>query len=450
MRNKTGRYSGYIRPFSYVADIVIIVSFAFTFFKIPNLEFQFAALISSAWLLIAAQLGFYEVYRYTKVISILNCAVKQFFWFIITALALVFLFNNETNFDVIFYYVGSVFLVVLILKLFIYYFLKEYRIVFGGNFRNVILVGNLKKVAHLQSFFTENLDYGYKLIKLFTVSEDLEKSLQSVFSFVLENNIDELYFAMSDLNQVQLNEVVDFANNNLKTIKFIPDENQVLTGNFVFQYYGYFPIIALRTIRLDEKFNKIAKRFFDILFSSFILIGVLSWLAPIVAIFIKLESTGPIFFKQKRNGLNNKLFDCYKFRSMQPNDLANINQVSKNDERVTKVGKFLRKTSFDELPQFYNVFIGDMSVVGPRPHMVSHTKKYALTVDKFMVRHFIKPGITGLAQTRGFRGEIESENDIINRVKYDIFYLENWSILLDIKIVFTTIFNIIKGDKKAY
>jgi len=206
----------------------------------------------------------------------------------------------------------------------------------------------------------------------------------------------------------------------------------------------------MRNIPLDKSLNKIIKRIFDIFFASFIILGLLSWLTPLLAIFIKMESKGPIFFKQKRNGLNYKEFNCYKFRSMRPNEIADLEQVSKNDPRITRIGRFIRKTSIDELPQFFNVLLGDMSVVGPRPHMVSHTEMYARSVDKFMVRHFIKPGITGLAQTNGYRGEVENNYDIINRVKYDIFYLENWSLLLDLKIIFLTVYNAVKGDEKAY
>jgi putative colanic acid biosynthesis UDP-glucose lipid carrier transferase len=181
-----------------------------------------------------------------------------------------------------------------------------------------------------------------------------------------------------------------------------------------------------------------------------IIVCVLSWLIPILAILIKLESKGPVFFKQKRNGLNYQEFSCYKFRSMKINATADLMQVSKNDPRITKMGTFLRKTSIDELPQFFNVFLGEMSVVGPRPHMISETERFAVKVDKFMVRHFVKPGITGMAQTNGFRGEVENDKDIIFRVKYDIFYMENWSILLDIKIIILTVVNAIRGDKKAY
>ena len=216
------------------------------------------------------------------------------------------------------------------------------------------------------------------------------------------------------------------------------------------EYYGYLPILSLRDIPIEDPLNQFIKRAFDIILSIVVIVGILSWLSPILALLIRLESKGPVFFRQKRNGLDYKEFYCYKYRSMRVNPDAHIHQVRKNDVRITKVGKFLRKTSMDELPQFINVLFGEMSVVGPRPHMVSHTHMYAERIDKFMVRHFVKPGITGLAQTSGYRGEVETENDIINRVKYDIFYLENWSLLLDVKIVFQTVFNALKGEDKAY
>ena len=255
---------------------------------------------------------------------------------------------------------------------------------------------------------------------------------------------------MADFTSKQVENVIYFANNNLKTLKFIPDQKQLLSLNIVFEYYDYIPIIPQRMISLDETLNKIIKRIFDIIFSIVIIVGVLSWLMPILAVIIKIDSKGPLFFVQKRNGLNNEEFNCYKFRSMEINEQADTELVSKNDIRITKVGKFIRKTSIDELPQFFNVLLGDMSVVGPRPHMVSVTNAYAERIDKFLVRHFIKPGITGLAQTKGFRGEVETDNDIINRVRYDIFYIEKWSLLLDLKIIFNTVYMILKGDDKAY
>jgi len=335
-------------------------------------------------------------------------------------------------------------------KLFIYFFLRKYRILFGGNFRKVVLVGKNNSVKPLKHFFEENPDYGYKLIKEFDLDNQDADYLKGIFSFILDNKIDEIYCSMDDLSCDQVEDFIFFTDNNLKTLKFIPDQKQLLSVNSLFEYYDHIPVISQRTISIDKPFHKIIKRIFDILFSLVIIIGILLWLIPIMAIIIKLDSDGPLFFVQKRNGLNNKEFNCFKFRSMEINDLADIEQVSKDDKRITRLGKFIRKTSIDELPQFFNVLLGNMSVVGPRPHMVSHTNMYAERINKFMVRHFIKPGITGLAQTKGFRGEVENDKDIINRVKYDIFYIEKWSLLLDFKIIFDTIKNILKGDKKAY
>src|SRR5690606_26667285 len=253
-----------------------------------------------------------------------------------------------------------------------------------------------------------------------------------------------------ELTNEQINEVVDFADNNLKVLKFLPDNKDIYTKKLQYDYYGYLPVLSLRRIPIEDPLNQFTKRVFDLALSLFVLIFILSWLTPLLAILIKLETKGPVFFKQRRNGLDYKEFYCYKFRSMRINPQADLEQISKNDPRVTRIGRIMRKTSIDELPQFINVLKGEMSVVGPRPHMVSHTEMYAERVDKFMVRHFIKPGITGLAQISGFRGEVDSEHHIINRVKYDIFYLENWSLLLDLKIIFQTIYNAVRGDKQAY
>jgi undecaprenyl-phosphate galactose phosphotransferase/putative colanic acid biosynthesis UDP-glucose lipid carrier transferase len=165
---------------------------------------------------------------------------------------------------------------------------------------------------------------------------------------------------------------------------------------------------------------------------------------------IKLESPGPVFFRQKRSGRDNRPFVCLKFRSMYVNDLAHNKQAGKGDSRVTKFGAFIRKTSIDELPQFFNVFWGDMSVVGPRPHMINLAKEYSELINNYLVRQFAKPGITGWAQVNGYRGETKELSDMENRVEYDIWYIENWSLLLDIKIIVRTVINILKGDENAY
>lgn len=450
MKNKIGRYSGYIRPFSYLLDLAIINLFSYLMLSEAFFSLYFIVFISLSWVIIAINVGFYEIYRFTKVVEIGNKIAKQFALFTILCYAFSgFYVKNSNSQDTLEYTLVSI-LVIATLKLSIYYFLRKYRSLFGGNFRKVVIVGSDKNVEQLVKFFNENPDYGYQLIKVFNLAEDKKAQIEECFAFVDENKIDEIYCAMSDLTTNQVNSFIDFSDNNLKILKFIPDDKEIFARNMKLDYYGFIPIASLRDIPMDDIINQMIKRMFDIVFSLIIIIFVLSWLIPILAVFIKLESKGPVFFKQMRNGLNYHEFNCYKFRSMKLNAIADIEQVSKNDPRITNSGKFMRKTSIDELPQFFNVFLGDMSVVGPRPHMVSHTEMYARKIDKFMVRHFIKPGITGLAQTNGFRGEVENDKDIIYRVKYDIFYMENWSILLDIKIIAMTVYNAIKGDKKAY
>ena len=450
MITKTGRYSGYIRPFSYLIDLIIINVASILIVPLHINVVVYALLISCAWLTTAMYLGFYEVYRYTRVISILNKALKQAVLFGLFCLAMELYFSEYASQTKVVLFVFISWVLILFLKLFIYYFLRKFRILYGGNSRAVVLLGSHKNIDPLKHFFTENPDYGYNLVKVFVIKEPINETIKECLAFVLVKGIDEIYCSMADLSDNQMTEIIDFADNNLKTLKFIPDEKKLLSANVKFEFYDYIPVISLRNILQEESFNKVIKRVFDLIFSLFIIIGVLSWLVPIMAIIIKWDSKGPLFFVQKRNGLNYKNFNCYKFRSMELNDNADSELASKNDARITKIGKFIRKTSIDELPQFFNVFFGEMSVVGPRPHMVSVTNLYAIQVDKFMVRHFVKPGITGLAQTKGYRGEVETEKDIINRVKYDIFYIENWSILLDIKIIFITIYHTLKGDDKAY
>lgn len=450
MQKQVGRYSGYIRPFSYLLDLAIINGLVF-FMLFDNLQdVVFHFFLSLSWVVIAWNLDFYEVYRFTGVFKIFEKIIKQYVWFLVVNFAYIGFFLKFSDPRQMIQFVTLSIVLITGSKFFIYFFLRRFRVVFGGNFRRIIIVGDELNVAQLAHFFNENQDYGYKLEKIFDSKSVNKQQIKNCFSYVLENKIDEIYCSLSDLSQSEVRSFVDFTDNNLKTLKFIPNNNEVLARNLIFDYYGYIPVICRRNNPLDNATNKIAKRIFDILFSLIIIIGVLSWLTPILAVLIKIESRGPVFFIQKRNGLNYIEFDCFKFRSMYLNETANLELASKNDPRITTIGRFLRRTSIDELPQFFNVLFGEMSVVGPRPHMVSVTEMYAKRIDKFMVRHFIKSGITGLAQINGYRGEVENDKDIISRVKYDIFYLENWSLLLDIKIIMNTVYNIFKGEEKAY
>lgn len=448
---KHGRYSGYLRPISYLIDLSIINGLALLYF-FKNLDaFWFVGLISLSWIILSIFSKFYHIYRYTREVTIATLIIRQLVLFTLTLFAFSGYNNNlEIQPSQIFKYIIATFGLITIFKFTIYYLLKKYRSEFGGNYRNTVIFGQNKSTKDLENFFINNPEYGYSHKKTFCIKDNSEEALEKSFKYINEEYIDEIYCSISELSPEQINQVIDFADNNLKILKFLPDNKEVYSKKLKYEYYDYIPILSLRNIPLDDSINLLVKRVFDILFSSAVIIFLLSWLTPIIALLIKLESKGPVFFKQSRNGFNYKEFDCYKFRSMTPNKDAHLHQATRNDHRVTKVGKFIRKTSIDELPQFFNVLFGDMSVVGPRPHMVSHTNMYAKKVDKFMVRHFVKPGITGLAQISGFRGEVETDKDIIGRVKYDIFYIENWSLLLDIKIIIKTFLNAVKGEEKAY
>lgn len=449
MSYKQGRYSGIIKPLFGTIDLLII-NFSVLLFEI-NLTniYLFNLYISLIWLAISFRNHFYEVQRHTRVIQIIPLLIKQFLLFAITLYAFIGFFKQPNISRLALgNYLLAVFLAITVFKFFTFFLLKRYRAVLKGNTRNVIVIGANERTRQLIKTIRARLDFGYNFKGQFTIDDG--ESFDKCLKFVIENNIDEIYFSVAELSNKQINKLVDFADNNLRELKFIPDNKDIYSKKLKYEYYDYIPVLSLRAIPIQDPINKATKRFFDILISSFIVVFVLSWLTPILAILIKLESKGPVFFKQSRNGFNYQEFDCYKFRSMTPNDKAHLHQATKGDLRVTKVGAFIRKTSIDELPQFFNVLFGDMSVVGPRPHMVTHTNMYAQKIDKFMVRHFVKPGITGLAQVSGFRGEVETDKDIINRVKYDIFYIENWSLLLDIKIIVQTFVNALKGEEKAY
>jgi putative colanic acid biosynthesis UDP-glucose lipid carrier transferase len=212
----------------------------------------------------------------------------------------------------------------------------------------------------------------------------------------------------------------------------------------------FIPLMTIRREPLQAAYNRALKRVFDIFFSLAILLTIFPILYIVVGILIKLSSPGPILFTQKRTGLYGQDFMCYKFRTMKVNEDTDLLQAVKNDPRKTKIGDFLRRTNLDEFPQFINVLLGNMSVVGPRPHMLKHTNQYSVLIDKYMVRHLVKPGVTGWAQVTGYRGETKTLEQMEGRVKRDVWYIENWTFFLDIKIIVVTVLNMFKGEKNAY
>lgn len=449
-----GRYSKYIRPISVAFDMLVITSLCLYFFRELNLNFAYYLPYQTlVWAIVALFIKFYEVYRFTTPVQIASKILRQGVLFLLVIIAF-FPFSKEVIFSgsAIAQFMTASFTLIIIFKYLLFYYLKKYRLITGSNFRNAIIIGYTPESIRLKEVFENRNDYGYRFFGFFSdkkTNANVIGKVSAISDFVLENDIDEIYCSLNEISNEQVKDLVEFADDNKITIKFIPDSKEIFSKNLKIDYYELFPVLSLQRTQLHSPLIKAVKRSFDIVFSVLVMVFLLSWLVPILAILIKIESKGPVFFRQGRPGLDEKEFFCYKFRSMKVNKTTE-KEASKNDPRVTRIGKFIRKTSVDELPQFVNVLVGDMSVVGPRPHLWSQNKAYGNKIKKYMVRHYVKPGITGLAQVRGFRGEIETDEDMINRIKYDVFYIENWSLILDLKIIVQTVINIFKGEEKAY
>lgn len=448
------RYSKYLRPISIFFDILVITFTFQFFFREHGLNYlHFGAYQIACWAIISYFSGFYGVYRYTPPIKIMTKLMGQGALFLLVVIAF-FPFAKHTVFSgqAIAAYLTTVFIIIGVFKFLMFYYLKRYRVVTGSNYRTAIIIGYTPQAIRLKEVFETRPDYGYRFVGFFSDKKSNPEVIgktADIKDYILQNNIDEIYCSLNEISNLQIKELVEFADAYKKVIKFIPDTDGIFSKNLKMDYYEVFPVLSLRKTALHDPFAQMIKRMFDIVFSLLVVILLLSWLTPILALLIKLESKGPVFFKQSRPGLDEKEFFCYKFRSMQINERTE-QSVVKNDPRITRIGKFIRKTSIDEMPQFFNVLKGEMSVVGPRPHLWSQNNLYSNRIKKYMVRLYVRPGITGLAQVRGFRGEISTNEDMIFRIKYDVFYIENWSLLLDLKIIVQTVVNIFMGDEKAY
>lgn len=453
MTNTSGRYSKYLRLINISIHLLFINITLYFFNKIVFNNSGQIIYINLSWLSIAYVSNFYNTYRYVDLTKLLARLVLQYTIFFLAYFA----FYAFTKQPIDTYLHLKIFLVIfiglLIIRMFFFFALRAYRI-HGGNYRRVVIVGKSANDKTLQDFFKNRTEFGYKFLGFFSDRNSkgatYKGTVNQAFDFISSNSVDEIYCSLSDLSKDQIKGFIRFAETNYKILKFIPKSDSLFRNDVELEYYDYIPIVTFRKNPLSRPLENAVKRLFDVFFSLLVIVFILSWITPILFILIKLESKGPLFFKQVREGLNGKRFKCLKFRSMQRNDLEDVIQTTKNDQRITKVGKFIRKTSIDELPQFFNVFLGTMSVVGPRPHMVSQGAKFKEIVDKYAVRHFVKPGITGLAQVKGYRGEITKKSDIQNRVKFDLFYIENWSLLLDIKIIVLTVLNTFKGEENAF
>lgn len=453
------RYSFLIRPLQIILDCLLILAVLYFISEsdlvVSEKEFidpLFITYILSFWVISSIFTGYYKVYRFTLILRLLTLIFKHFLVFVLGFFTFFSIFKEGVVVNSQFATVSGVLIVTVFSKLLAFFSLRIYRNL-GKNFRKVVVLGEDDSTKRFKKLFTSRGSLGYKYLGFFT-DKNLPKKLGDIkdcFSFIEENEVDEIYCSLKELDKKSLKEVTLFANTNDILLKLIPDSNKLYSKNQNIEYYDdTLMVLSVKKLPFEFPESHVLKRIFDVIFSLLTCVLVLSWLIPILWILVKLESKGPLIFKQKREGLNGDQFVCYKFRSMRLNDMSDKVHATENDVRVTKVGSFLRKTSMDELPQFVNVLKGDMSVVGPRPHLKSLSIEYQKDVDNYLKRHVVKPGITGLAQVSGYRGEIKRKSDIKNRVRLDIFYIENWSFLLDVKIILMTVFNVFKGEEKAY
>jgi len=334
------------------------------------------------------------------------------------------------------------------------YLIKRYRAL-GRNYTRVIIVGTNITARRLHDQMKSDPGFGYNILGNFDDNPLPEfkgkylGTIDNLDEFMNKNSVDGIFFTLSGEASQSFTRVVKIANKNMCNFFYVPQISKFVKSGFELHSIASMPVLTLSRNPLSNSINRAVKRTFDLLFSSaFLVVSPLIFIP--VAIAIKISSPGPVFFKQQRTGFMGRTFNCLKFRTMRVNAKADSAQATKDDPRKTRVGDFLRKTSIDELPQFINVFIGDMSIVGPRPHMLKHTHDYSRIIDQYMVRHVVKPGITGWAQVNGFRGLTDELWKMEKRVEFDVWYIEHWHLFLDLKIMVRTVMNAIHGEKNAF
>lgn len=343
--------------------------------------------------------------------------------------------------------IGVGLLVVLLLARFVERWILKYLRSAGHNTRHVTLVGNDESLQKLTNKLIGNPTHGYRISNHFENAEDFVNSQLTNNNSQLSSLGDELYLCVPRSERQVIERISELCDRQMIKFYYVSPANESLNLQSVL--FDEMEVFASYVSPLEEPLNSLLKRVFDIVV-SIIALAFTALLLPFVAIGIEVQSPGPLLFRQRRTGMDGKDFWCLKFRSMHVNADSDRKQATKDDPRKFPFGNFMRKTNIDELPQFWNVLMGDMSIVGPRPHMLAHTEQYSALIGKYMVRHFVKPGITGWAQVTGFRGETNELWQMEGRVERDIYYIQHWSVWLDIRIIWMTIKSIFITDENAY
>jgi len=456
------KYSKFIPIISLIGDFFILnLLFVIGFIvlhpyaqHLTDKHVLFYLYLNACWFVLFFVFGANNVDRNTRKRSIFFTYVKIivffFFFFLMYFQAVPLQFYPRHHLK----YLFALFFAVLIFWKFVLYYAFYFYRKYGYNYRNVIILGYGHKAKELSKYFLTNPWHGYRFLGFFDKEKNEKQQIVGTWddlkSFIEDNDINQVYISWDTIPRSVLANVTNLLADYPIKIRILPDLDNFAYKSAELVNYGMVPVLQIHPGPLSYWYNRLLKRSFDIALSLLIVVGFLSWFSLIIYIIDLIVYRQGIFFNQKRTCIDGKVFTCYKFRSMQKNDECDTVQATLNDSRITRVGRFLRKWSLDELPQFVNVLKGEMSIVGPRPHMLKHTEEYQKIVKRFMLRHTVKPGITGLAQVNGYRGEIKKPHDIIKRVKLDANYIESWTFNMDIKIIFLTIWVIIKGQETAY
>ncbi len=421
-------------------------------------EYDFFGLfLGIAWLSIILIENIYQDKFVNSFDQYVRSYIQTFIYFLLITIAYLFFFRLVVLSRAFISVILIVIFIALLINRFVFSLVHRYVKKREGFMSKVVIVGYNSLSKKLVDYLEK--DEANKEIIGFCENEENidELSGYPILSGVADTmevckkyKINEIYSTIAPEHNKDIYALMRDADQNCIRFKIVPDLGFFINKKMYVDYVEGFPVMSLRHEPLEDINNIIKKRTFDVIVSLLVTIFIFSWLIPIIGLLIKLESKGPIFFAQSRSGKNNKNFMCLKFRSMRMSDTANTKQATRDDNRITKIGKFLRRTSLDEFPQFINVLKGDMSIVGPRPHMLKHTEEYSNLIEEYMVRQFLKPGITGWAQVNGYRGETYNVWQMQKRVEHDLWYLENWSLLLDIRIVFMTVANVVKGEENAF
>jgi putative colanic acid biosynthesis UDP-glucose lipid carrier transferase len=421
----------------------------------------FLFVMNLSWYVISRGTGLYDEFRSRSRVFEIQGVLKNCIGLFFVAIIFNFIFKIQTNdrFFAVTFLTISIVLLILWKSAFTMYLHNLRRK--GKNLRFILLVGFSNTSLKFIDNLIEHPFLGYRIVGLV---DDADHSadictvylgtIRDLTSILRREHVDEVLVALESSDEAKIVSIVSICEQFPVMIRLIPGYHQQIGSRCSVSLFRDFPIITIRRNPLDEMQWRFVKRLFDVVFSICFLLFVASWLFPLLSIIIMLTSPGPVFFKQERWGKKNKRIICYKFRSMilekKPEKTEKFQQATRQDPRITNIGRILRTTNMDELPQFVNVLLGEMAVVGPRPHPTPLNIQSSNEIDRYLLRHLVKPGITGWAQIHGYRGNTAAQELMQKRVEHDIWYIENWSFTLDLNIIMLTLLNMIKGDENAY